>query len=125
MRLRGLGGLGAGGGPSGDLLVQISIRSDARFERQGNNVVSDLPVTVTTAVLGGKVPVQTIHGEVVLTVPEGSSSGRRLRLKGQGIPAKAGKGDHIARVMVSVPEELTSKERELYEQLAELSRTRS
>ncbi len=120
LRLRGLGGSGAGGGPAGDLLVQISIRPHARFERQGNNILCDLPVSVSTAALGGKVPVETVHGEVVLTVAPGSSSGRKLRLKGQGIHAKAGKGDHIARVQVQVPEELTEEQRDLYEKLAEL-----
>jgi len=120
LRLRGLGSSGAGGGPPGDLLVQIGIHTDVRFDRQGNNIVSDLPVPDTTAALGGKVAVLTIHGEVLLTIPPGSSSGRKLRLKGQGIPAKAGKGDHIARVQVRVPEQLSDEQRELYEKLQRL-----
>lgn len=123
LRLRGLGGAGSGGGPAGDLLVQIHIRPDARYERHGNNVVRDLPVPVTLAVLGGKVPVETIHGELRLTIPPGSSSGRKLRLKGQGIHAKAGKGDHIARIQVQVPETLTEEERELYEKLASFEKS--
>lgn len=116
LRLRGLGDPGLRGGPAGDLLVQIRIQPHPGFTRKGNNIVSDLQVPVTTAVLGGKVPVTTLRGEVVLTIPPGTSSGRQLRLKGQGI----GDGDHLVRILVTVPKELSDRERELYEELAQL-----
>jgi molecular chaperone DnaJ len=116
LRLQGLGGAGIGGAPAGDLLVQVHVLPDPVFRRAGNDVVSDVEVPVTTAVLGGKMPLRTLRGSVRLTVPPGSSSGTQLRLKGQGIRG----GDHIARVMVRVPAQPSPRERELYEELARL-----
>ncbi|MFN0059874.1 MAG: DnaJ C-terminal domain-containing protein [Planctomycetota bacterium] len=113
LRLKGLGGAGAAGGAAGDLLVHVTIASDAKFTRDGKNIVSNVSVPVTTAVLGGKVTVETIQGETIVTVPPGTSSGQRLRLKGQGIAG----GDHLAQVMIVVPKVLSERERRLYAEL--------
>lgn len=113
LRLAGLGGAGTAGGPSGDLLVHVRVRSDPAFRREGNDIHSEVPVPLGTAALGGKVPMQTLRGRVNLTVPPGTSSGARLRLRGQGIRG----GDHVARVMVTVPRNLTPRQRELFEEL--------
>jgi molecular chaperone DnaJ len=113
LRLGGLGGAGTGGGPPGDLLVQVHVRPDPVFHREGNDVHSEVPVSMATAALGGKAPMQTLRGRVNLTIPPGTSSGAQLRLGGQGIRG----GDHVARVMVTVPGNLTSRQRELLEEL--------
>ncbi len=113
LRLGGLGGAGTGGGPPGDLLVHVRVRPDPVFHREGNDVHSEVPVPVATAALGGKAPMQTLRGRVNLTIPPGTSSGAQLRLRGQGIRG----GDHVARVMVTVPGNLTPRQRELFEEL--------
>lgn len=113
LRLRGLGGAGAGGGPAGDLLVQVRVPPDPIFRREGNDVHSEVPVPVATAAIGGKVPMQILRGRANLTIPPGTSSGVRLKLRGQGICG----GDHVAQVMVTVPGNLTPRQRELFEEL--------
>jgi molecular chaperone DnaJ len=114
LRLKGLGAAGRGGGPSGDLHVRIGVRPDPGLRRKGDSIHCDAEVPVTTAVLGGKVSVRTLRGSVLLTVPAGSSSGTMLRLRKQGIRG----GDHIAHVVVTVPRNLTARQKELFEELA-------
>lgn len=113
LRLAGLGGAGSGGGPAGDLLVHVHVRPDPVFHREGNDVHSEVQVPMATAALGGKVPMRTLRGRVNLTVPPGTSSGAQLRLRGQGILG----GDHVARVMVTVPATLTPRQREILDEL--------
>lgn len=113
LRLAGLGGAGTGGGPPGDLLAHVRVRPDPVFSREGNDVHSEVPVPLATAALGGKVPMQTLRGRVNLTIPPATSSGAQLKLRGQGIRG----GNHVARVMVTVPEKLTPRQRELFEEL--------
>jgi curved DNA-binding protein len=118
IRLAGEGGEGLGGGPRGDLRLRVRVRPHPRFRVDGNDLHTDLPVTPSEAALGATVPVQTLGGETVrLKVPAGSSSGRKLRLRGQGMPG----GDLYATVMIHVPKKLSNDERELYERLAEVS----
>jgi molecular chaperone DnaJ len=113
LRLRGLGGAGTGGGPPGDLRVHVRVRPDPVFRREGNDVHSEVPVPVSMAALGGKVPMQTLHGQVNLAIPPGTSSDAQLRLRGQGIRG----GYHVARVMILAPPSLTPRQRELFEEL--------
>jgi len=119
LRLKGLGGAGRAGASAGDLYVRISVRPDPELRRTGDDVHSDVEVPVTTAVLGGKLPVRTVRGKVLLTVPAGSSSGTTLRLRKQGIR----EGDHVVHVMVTVPRELTARQKELFEELAKAEGT--
>ena len=88
----------------GDLLIEVQIQPHPTFKREGKNIRSD--VSVPVAVLGGKVEVPTIHGAVMLTIPAGTSSDRVLRVRGQGVKAKDGAGDHLARVVITVPKKL-------------------
>jgi curved DNA-binding protein len=117
IRLAGEGGQGAGGGRSGDLLLRVRVRPDRRFRVEGSDVYTDLPVTPWEAALGAQVEVATLDGTARVKVPAGSSSGRKLRLRGQGL----GGGDLYAVVQIHVPKELSSQERELFEELAEVS----
>jgi len=113
LRLARLGGAGTGGGPPGDLLVHVRVRPDPDFRREGNDVHSEVPVPMAIAALGGKVPLRTLRGQVKLSIPPGTSSGAQLKLRGQGIQG----GDHVARVMVTVPGDLSPRQRELLEEL--------
>lgn len=110
------------GQQGGDLYLKIRYRPDPRFEVEGANVVTEAKVTPWEAALGAKVPVETMEGRVQVTIPAGSSSGKRLRMKGHGLPkGEGGRGDLLVRVMVHVPAKLSPRERELMEKLAKES----
>jgi curved DNA-binding protein len=123
IRLAGRGGEGRGGGPPGDLFLRVALKPHPRFRRRGDHDLDvDLPITPAEAALGATVEVQTPTGTANVRVPAGSSSGRRLRLRGRGLPKRdGGSGDLHAIVKIVVPKELSDRERELYEQLAESS----
>jgi DnaJ-class molecular chaperone len=104
--LRGQGQPGVNGGPPGDALIEIQIKPHPLFRREGNNVVIELPVTLTEAVAGGKIAVPTIEGFVSMTVPPGSNTGTKLRLRGRGIAPKGGQaGDQYITLKVVLPRE--------------------
>ena len=106
LRLRKQGQPGTGGGPAGDALIEITVEPHAQFRREGNNVLVDLPVTLTEAVAGGKINVPTIDGPVSMSVPAGSNTGTRLRLRGRGIaPKGAAAGDQYITLKVMLPKE--------------------
>jgi len=85
LRLRGQGGAGLGGAAAGDALIEITVAPDPQFRREGDDIITDLPVTVQEAVLGTSLEVPTIRGPVRLSIPAGSGTGTRLRLRGRGI----------------------------------------
>jgi curved DNA-binding protein len=118
IRLSGEGGRGLGGGPGGDLLLRVRLRPHPRFRVRGEDLEVDLPVAPWEAALGAKVPVPTLEGDAQVTVPAGSSCGRRLRLRGAGL----GGGDLYAVVKIVVPRRLSKRERRLFEELAEASK---
>jgi DnaJ-class molecular chaperone len=102
--LKGLGYPGRGQGPAGDALIEIHVRPHAVFERKGDDVVSELAVTIDEAVLGGKVEAPAISGRVMVTIPKGASSGQTLRLKGKGLKGKRGvAGDQLIRLKIVLP----------------------
>jgi len=104
LRLKGQGAPGFGGGPAGDLLIELKVRPHPTFTRKGRDIHADLPITLPEAVLGGKVEVQTVDGPVSLTVPKGSNTGSRLRVRGKGVPAAGGsRGDHYVELKVVLP----------------------
>lgn len=104
LRLKGKGAPGAGTGGAGDALIEIEVRPDRRFEREGDDIRIEVPISLTEAVLGAKIPVPTPTGEVVMTVPPGSSSGSKLRLKGKGAPRRGGgRGDEFVVLKVALP----------------------
>jgi len=124
IRLAGEGGAGTSGGPSGDLLLRVRIRPHPRFRLQGRDLYTDLPVTPWEAALGASVDAPTLlDGNVKVRVPQGSSCGRRLRLRGEGMPdAQGGRGDLYAEVKIEVPKRPSREERELFERLRDTSR---
>ena len=122
IRLAGEGGRGSGNGPAGDLYLVVRIKPHRRFRLDGRDITVDLPVSPWEAVLGATVAVRTPGGEAKVKVPPGSSTGRRLRLRGEGMPNPKGKpGDLYAEIKIMVPPKPTARERELFEQLAAVS----
>jgi curved DNA-binding protein len=122
IRLAGEGAPGVGGGPSGDLFLRVRLRPHPRFRVDGRDLEVDLPVAPWEAALGADVAIPTLEGTATVKVPAGSSSGRRLRLAGQGMPGpKGAPGDLHAVVTIVVPKKLKRDERKAYQRLAEVS----
>jgi curved DNA-binding protein len=116
IRLSGQGHAGGGGGPKGDLLLEVAIRDDERFKLDGHNVLHVLAISPWEAALGATVPVPTLAGTVELRIPSGSQSGRKLRLKGRGMPG-ATPGDQLVELSIRVPAAETDKQRAAFEAL--------
>ena len=124
VRLSGKGGQGFGGGPRGDLYLNVTVQSHKTFERKGNDLLYSAPLTLTVAVLGGEIHVPTIKGKkLALKIPPETQNENTFRLSGQGMPhlSKVSSfGDLIVRTKVVLPSKLSDKERALFEQLRDL-----
>jgi curved DNA-binding protein len=122
IRLRGQGGEGSGGGEAGDLYLIVRIAPHPRYRLDGRDLHMLLPLAPWEAALGSSVDIDTPGGPATVHVPAGTSSHRRLRLKGRGLPNKRGKpGDLYAEAQIKVPTSPSVEERELFEQLAKVS----
>jgi curved DNA-binding protein len=123
IRLGGQGGQGTGGAPAGDLYLVVRIADHPRYRVAGRDLIVDLPLAAWEGALGASVTVETPGGETTVKVPKGSSTGRRLRLKGRGLPNPRGTpGDLYAEVRLMVPQRLTREEKRLFEELAGTSK---
>lgn len=121
IRLAGLGAPGWEGGPPGELYVIVEIEPSDRFERQGENLYTQVRVPLTTALLGGEVEVPTLTGKVLLKIPPETQNGRVFRLRGKGMPRPdrpSQHGDLFAEVYVEIPRRLSEREKELVQELA-------
>ncbi len=108
-------------GQAGDLYLVIEVAPDDTYERQDDDLIRDVKVDAFTAMLGGEATVPTLSGNVVVTVPPGTSSGRKIRLRGRGMPRlgrKGEQGDLYLRVLVTVPHELSPEDRQQLEKIA-------
>jgi DnaJ-class molecular chaperone len=124
VRVAGEGGAGVAGGESGDLYLRVKVESDSRFKREGDDLRVNIPVDLYTAVLGGEAKVPTLDGSVMLTIPLGTQNGQVFRLRGKGMPklrSPEEHGDLYAEVRVQLPTDLSSRQRELFEQLRDIS----
>jgi curved DNA-binding protein len=122
LRVPGKGGPGVGGGPAGDLYLNIVLRPHALFKPAGHDLYLELPVTPWEAVLGAEIEVPTLAGRVKVTVRPGSRAGQKLRLAGRGLPTpKGGHGDLYCVLQIVTPTALSERERGLYQELAQLS----
>jgi curved DNA-binding protein len=122
IRLAGEGGRGMGDGPAGDLFLVVRLLPHPVFRVDGKDITVDLRLSPWEAALGASVPVPTPGGESKVTVPAGSSTGRRLRLRGEGMPDRGGRpGDLHAEIKIMVPPRLTDRERGLFSELAAVS----
>ena len=126
VRLANEGEPGPNGGPRGDLYIFVKVERHELFERDGPNLYCSTYVPMTTAALGGKISVPTIDGgKVQVSVPEGADSGRKLRLRGKGMPAlrsdggSRGTGDLLVELKVETPKNLSSKQKKILEELEE------
>jgi DnaJ-class molecular chaperone len=107
LRLRGKGAPGTGKGGFGDALIEVEIKPDRSFTRQGDDIYLELPITLTEAVLGARIKVPTPTGAVTMAVPKGSNTGTTLRLRGKGAPKHAGGyGDQLVKLKVVLPKDL-------------------
>ena len=112
--LRGQGDAGSNGGPAGDVIVHVTVKADPMFERDGYDVTIHVPITFSQAVLGDDVEVPTVDGRIVQHIPEGTQSGTKFRLRGQGIQYLngRGRGDQYVIVDVEIPKKVTRAQRE-------------
>ena len=112
--LRGQGDAGSNGGPAGDVIVHVTVKTDAVFERDGYDVYVRVPITYSQAVLGAEIEVPTVDGKVAQKIPEGTQSGTKFRLRGQGIQYLngRGRGDQYVIVDVEIPKKLNRTQRE-------------
>ena len=117
IRLSGEGEAGMHGGPSGDLFVQVEVKKHAIFQREGNDLYCEVPISFVTAALGGEVRVPSLSGNVNLKIPAETQSGKIFRLRGKGIKALRGYGvgDILCRVLVETPVNLTQEQKQLLE----------
>jgi DnaJ-class molecular chaperone len=118
IRLRGQGEPSPNGGRAGDLLVTIHVGEHPHFRRDGLDLTVEVPVTLAEAALGGKVDVPTPHGTITLTIPPGTSSGKKIRAKGYGIRTKEGeRGDLYAEILIAVPKDVDETTADLIRKL--------
>ena len=119
LTLRGQGNAGPRGGPRGDIIVLLEVQDDPRFQRDGENLLHELPITFTQAALGDQIEVPTVDGTVRLTVPAGIQSGEVLRMRGQGLPGLhgRGRGDQMVRVRTWTPQKLSKDQERILEEL--------
>ena len=121
--VRGQGEAGLRGGPAGDLLITVYVKKNNMFTRDGNNVLVDVPITFVQATLGCEIEIPTIDGKVTHRIPEGTQHGTKFRFKEKGIPSirNGVRGDQYVRIIVEVPKNLSSRQREILEEFAKES----
>ncbi len=126
LRLKGKGGKGSQPGMEGDLLIAVKINAHPQFVRNDNDLQMDLPVDFYTAILGGKVEIDTFEGKLMLPLKAYTQNGSLLRLKGKGMPVYGSekRGNLLVRIQVNIPKKLSKKEVALLEKASELSKNR-
>lgn len=119
LRLAGKGEAGVNGGPNGDIYIEFSVKDHPLFERNEEDIYLELPITITDAVLGSKVDVPTLFGPIKLTIPPGSKTGDKHRLKGKGleVPNSSRKGDMYVILNIQIPSKLSKEQKKLFEAL--------
>jgi curved DNA-binding protein len=123
IKLKGHGGPGVNGGPAGDLYITFFIEDDPKFKRSGNDLHTTADVPLYTAILGGEITLETLHGAIKLKVPPETANGAKVRLKGKGFPVyrhEGQAGDLYATYNVVLPQNLSEKEKQLFTELAKL-----
>lgn len=120
IRLKGQGGKGAGNGPPGDLLITFNVKADRFYRRDGLDIIAPVTINIAQATLGTKINVALLDGKkVALKIPAGTASGKRFRVKGQGIAKGGQKGDLIVELSIAVPEKLSEEQERMMKEFAE------
>src|SRR5687768_17701878 len=120
IRLKGQGGKGSANGPPGDLIITFNVLPDPFYRRDGLDVIATIPINIAQATLGTKISVKTLDGKkVAIKIPPGTPSGKRLRVKGQGIQKSDKNGDLIVDISISVPEKLSEEQERMMKEFAE------
>ena len=120
IRLKGQGGRGSANGPPGDLLITFNVLADQFYKREGLDVIATVPINIAQATLGTKISVRTLDGKkVAIKIPPGTPSGKRFRVRGQGIEKGEKKGDLIVEVSIQVPEKLSEEQERMMKEFAE------
>jgi molecular chaperone DnaJ len=120
IRLKGQGGKGPNGGPPGDLIITFQVQPDRFFRRDGLDIIATVPLNIAQATLGSKISVRTLEGKkVTIKIPPGTPSGKRFRVRGQGIPKGTERGDLIVEVTIAVPEKLSEEQERMMREFAE------
>lgn len=109
LRFKNLGGDGFNGGPKGDVFVEIDVRPSSEYSRVGKNLELEMPIAFSKAILGGKIRVPCLDSDVEMTIPEGVSSGTKLRIKGKGIRLKDNPGDLFVKVKITIPSNIPAE----------------
>jgi molecular chaperone DnaJ len=117
--LQGQGEAGEIGASSGDLYVNIHVKAHSKFTRDGNNITSQESITISQAVLGDKISIETIEESVIMKIPAGTQSGEVFRIREKGVPflGKRGRGDHLVKIIIKIPKNLSKEQRELIDKL--------
>jgi molecular chaperone DnaJ len=123
IRIAGKGEPGTNGGPPGDLYIIAKILPHPFFERKGDDIYCEVPITISEAVLGGKIEVPTIDGKANMTIPESTQNGQKFRLKGKGIPhlKSFGKGNQYVTAKIVIPREIDQASKELLKSFGDLN----
>jgi len=120
IRLKGQGGRGSAGAPPGDLVITLQVQPDRFYRRDGLDLIATVPINIAQATLGSKISVTTLEKKrVAIRIPPGTASGRRFRVRGQGISKDGQRGDLIIEVQISVPEKLTEEQERMMKEFAE------
>lgn len=120
IRLKGQGGKGSGNGPPGDLLITFNVKPDKFYKRDGLDIIAAVPINIAQATLGSKISVKTLDGKkVLIKIPPGTASGKRFRVRGQGIQKAEKSGDLIVEVKIETPEKLSEEQERMMREFAE------
>ena len=127
VRVPGEAGPNPMGGPAGDLFLKVKIKAHPLFSLEGENLVSELQISPAQAVIGGEATVKTLDGPVKINIPPLSQNGKLLRLRERGLPKlkQQNRGDHLVRLKITMPADITPEERQLYEKLFELEKAKT
>jgi molecular chaperone DnaJ len=119
VKLKGMGGAGTMGGPPGNLYIKLTVLPHPVFKRDGDDIYVEAPITVGEAILGGKISVPTLDGNVSMKLPPGTDSGKKFKLKGKGIPnvKTRVKGDQFVVIKIVVPKTVTEKTKEAVQEI--------
>lgn len=125
LKLKGKGQAVGPGGPKGDLYLKVNIKEGRDFEKKGQDIYQTVPLDIYTAILGGTLTVETLDGKVKLTIPEQTKNGATFRLKERGLPSMkngTNRGDYFVRTELALPENISKKEKELFEELRSIQK---